>query len=105
MYPFTFFDNSAATAEPRLANVGKAKNSTRIPLVYDGIWMHAMSPRAFILRHGKTNVKRPQDRQCNMVFLDGHAESIARDDLILEVIRLANRLGVAFSGIGATVTK
>jgi MscS family membrane protein len=37
--------------------------------------------------------------------LDGHAELIARDDLILEVLRLANRLGVAFTEVDRANSK
>jgi MscS family membrane protein len=37
--------------------------------------------------------------------LDGHAELIARDGLILEVLRLADRLGIAFDKAGRSVPK
>ena len=36
---------------------------------------------------------------------DGHAELIARDGLILEIVRLADRLGIAFDKAGRSAPK
>jgi prepilin-type N-terminal cleavage/methylation domain-containing protein/prepilin-type processing-associated H-X9-DG protein len=80
LFPFIFWHTAAEIgSNPRLrpANVARIRNPSNIPLVFDGVWMHGQCPEAFKLRHGRTRSKKPSDRYCNMVFLDGHAESVS----------------------------
>jgi prepilin-type N-terminal cleavage/methylation domain-containing protein/prepilin-type processing-associated H-X9-DG protein len=83
MFPFVFVPDVPGPSGrmPRAPQMSKVKYSSNIPLAFDGIWQHAKSPKALILRHGRTNLKKAADRQCNMVFLDGHAEGIAGNKL------------------------
>jgi prepilin-type N-terminal cleavage/methylation domain-containing protein/prepilin-type processing-associated H-X9-DG protein len=76
-FPFVFYNpNPSGVAPARAENMFRVANSTRIPLVFDGFWMHGMTPDRFKLRHGNQRSPRADDRACNMVFLDGHAASV-----------------------------
>lgn len=77
-FPFVFWPNQALVTpaiKPQAPNMLKAKGSTKIPLFFDGLWAHNLEPKRMLLRHGNLKGKVEQ-RQCNMVFVDGHAEGI-----------------------------
>jgi len=82
-FPFVFWNPTpiAPTVTPTAANMFRVKNSTRIPLVFDGLFAHGLDPNRFTTRHGQVNSPRAKDRKCNMVFLDGHAEGISGNNL------------------------
>ena len=86
LFPFVYWDDNQAykPVAPRMSSV---KDSTRIPLIFDGFFMHQIDWKHFQLRHGnlrETNPRNaagvptgnPRNRTCNMVFLDGHAASV-----------------------------
>jgi prepilin-type N-terminal cleavage/methylation domain-containing protein/prepilin-type processing-associated H-X9-DG protein len=82
-FPFVFWNPTVAapTVRPTAANMFKVRNSTRIPLVFDGLFAHGLNANRFTTRHGQVNSSRAKDRKCNMVFLDGHAEGISGNSL------------------------
>ncbi len=76
LFPFIYYDDSAAY-KPIAPRVTSVKDSAHLMLIFDGFFMHQIDWRHFQLRHGNLRSRRQQDRTCNMVFLDGHAESIS----------------------------
>jgi prepilin-type N-terminal cleavage/methylation domain-containing protein/prepilin-type processing-associated H-X9-DG protein len=82
-FPFVFYNRTpaAGVAQARGANMFKVKKSSRIPLIFDGFWAHGMDINRFTLRHGNLRSTRAADRACNMVFLDGHAASVAGNEI------------------------
>ncbi len=56
--------------------MSSVKDSTHVALAFDGFFMHMAVPAQFQLRHG--NQSAPENaRLCNLVFLDGHSESLS----------------------------
>jgi len=58
----------------------KVKNSTRVALVFDGLWAHNHKGVRFTLRHGKRR-SNATERLCNVLFLDVHVASLRGSDL------------------------
>ena len=59
----------------RCGAAGQQQDIQRLALVFDGLWAHGLDPKRFTIRHG-SNSQKAENRRCNVVFLDGHAESI-----------------------------
>jgi len=79
IFPFVYYQSTDAY-HPVAPKVTSAKDSTHIPLVFDGFFMHAMDYAHFQLRHG--NQRLPEtERICNFVFADGHAEGLKGSQL------------------------
>ena len=79
LFPFVLY-HSMDAYRPVARKVSSSKDAVRIPLVFDGFFMHAMNPNHFQLRHG--NARLPEkERLCNLVFADGHAESMRGSQL------------------------
>jgi prepilin-type N-terminal cleavage/methylation domain-containing protein/prepilin-type processing-associated H-X9-DG protein len=74
LFPFVYYQSMDAV-RPVARKLSSAKDVTRIPLVFDGFFMHAMNPTHFQLRHGNPRAKE-SERICNFVFGDGHAEGL-----------------------------
>jgi len=74
LFPFVYYQ-STDPYRPVARKVTSVKDGVRIPLVFDGFFMHAMDPTHFQLRHGNTRA-RESERVCNMVFADGHADGV-----------------------------
>ncbi|HMO25053.1 MAG TPA: prepilin-type N-terminal cleavage/methylation domain-containing protein [Tepidisphaeraceae bacterium] len=83
-FPFVFIhrpgQRTAARPLALAPSILNIKDSTRVPLVFDGIYAHNQEPTRITLRHG-SNTPDPSKRFCNMVFADGHAASIAGTEL------------------------
>ena len=73
-FPFVYYDDNQPY-KPVAPRMSSARDSVRVPLIFDGFFMHQIDWRHFQLRHG--NLRGPaKNRLCNFVFLDGHAEGI-----------------------------
>jgi prepilin-type processing-associated H-X9-DG protein len=83
-FPFVTYPSDAAIAAgspmPAPAKVASVKGSTEVVLAFDGVFVHDRDPKWMVLRHGSRSGSVTQ-RKCNMVFLDGHAESINSNDM------------------------
>ena len=79
LFPFVYYQ-STDTYRPVARKVSGVKESARIPLVFDGFFMHAMNPTHFQLRHGSTRANE-NERLCNFVFADGHSDSLRGSDI------------------------
>ena len=77
-FPFVYWNPNvvAPLVTPVAENMTKVKGSTRIPLLFDGHWAHTLDAKKFTMRHGNLRSGRFADRNCNVVFLDGHAASL-----------------------------
>jgi prepilin-type N-terminal cleavage/methylation domain-containing protein/prepilin-type processing-associated H-X9-DG protein len=73
LFPFVYYDDSQSY-RPVAPKTAGAKDSTHIPLVFDGFFMHAMDADHIQLRHNTKAVEK--DRWANFVFLDGHADHV-----------------------------
>lgn len=60
---------------PAAAKVNRVKESSKLVLIFDGIYIHDRATKLMTLRHGsrKGDVSR---RSTNVVFADGHVESV-----------------------------
>ncbi len=78
-FPFVFY-YSLGNPIPQFPKVNIIRDSTRTFLIADGIWSFNFAPARLTVRHG--NLKGPeQGRQCNMVFVDGHAAPVLASGL------------------------
>lgn len=83
LFPFVIYEERNPIdpgMAPKAPTVLKSKNSTKLALVFDGFYMHAMSANYFKLRHGSSKLKQ-KDRMCNFVFVDGHADSLRGSEI------------------------
>ena len=61
-------DFSDGTADYRLNKMARLRNSTRLPLLFDGLWLFNFTAAAINARHGNR-------RYTNLLMADGHAET------------------------------
>jgi prepilin-type N-terminal cleavage/methylation domain-containing protein/prepilin-type processing-associated H-X9-DG protein len=80
LYPFLYDYSAYGGIKEHAPKTLGSKQSTLIPLVFDGFFMQQMDPHSFQLRHGSPHLPESQ-RTCNMVFLDGHVEGVRGSDL------------------------
>ena len=71
--PFPWYNPASPIAWKSLYTV---KRSDRLALVFDGFYAQAFDPNRFTFRHGNRRVNDATSRLCNVLFLDGHAESV-----------------------------
>jgi prepilin-type N-terminal cleavage/methylation domain-containing protein/prepilin-type processing-associated H-X9-DG protein len=80
LYPFIYFAYPVTGIYQKAQRCLGAKNSSQVPLVFDGFFMHQTNAFHIQLRHGSPKLKE-NARTANFVFLDGHVEGIAGADL------------------------
>jgi len=92
LFPFVHYDLTAdhPLGPVRAPNMFKTKDSTHVPLVFDGFFMWQVNPVHIQLRHGPHKVitdnnnpnwnagraRAERDMVSNFVFLDGHADGL-----------------------------
>jgi prepilin-type processing-associated H-X9-DG protein len=81
MYPFVWLHcNASQFYQQKAQRVLGSKKSSEVPLVFDGFFMLQTNAFNIQLRHGSTRLKE-NERTTNLVFLDGHVDSMRGADL------------------------
>lgn len=78
-------------------NTTKVKDNTRMVIAFDGRWLLAFNPRQINLRHGGRQGRRTMT---NMLFLDGHAETLQEKQLPKDADNLWDFNTLNFNGWG-----
>ncbi len=97
--PFAYVPTSAAAIQPKVANMFTVKQSAKVVLVFDGQEFMDNDAKRFTLRHG--NPKQGQDgRSSNVLFLDGHSQSVPGSALPKESDNLWSKTTMNTDGNG-----
>lgn len=76
LFPFVYHNPGASGIVPISPKLSSVKDSSHVPLVFDGFYMHEMKWQQFQLRHGDQR-QDAKGRLANFVFLDGHVEGVS----------------------------
>ena len=74
-FPFVTVPTNATFVRPNAKKLSSAKESSRLVLLFDGVFCHDRNPAFFVLRHGNP-ARGLNQTSSNYLLADGHCESL-----------------------------
>jgi len=74
-FPFVTVPTSITFIKPNARKLATVKESSRLALLFDGVFCHDRNPAYFVLRHGNPS-KGLNQTSANYLLADGHCETV-----------------------------